>query len=101
MGSPLLPDRTTGFRHHLEGEMERRQILAAMLLRISEWRHAEVVRSRLLALVDARIEIDEVPAGFSGRLHDDFDVTLAIEGADVAAGRIIVDQRVDIGSLAP
>jgi hypothetical protein len=63
-----LPDRATAFRCHLEGEMECRQILAGMILSIGELRHAEVVGSDLFALVDAGIEIDEVPAGLPGRL---------------------------------
>ena len=56
-----------------------------MVVRIGELREAVIVRPRLLALVDAGIEIDEVPARLAGRLHDDLDVALAVEGAGVAA----------------
>src|SRR5216683_3279465 len=53
---------------HFEREVERRQILAWMILRIGELRDAEVVGPRLGAFVDAWIEIDEMPAGLAGRL---------------------------------
>src|SRR5262245_25937384 len=93
-----LPGRR---RRHLEGEAEARQVLARMVVREGELRQPVVVRARLLALVDRRIEIDEVPAWLAGRLHDDLDIALAIETAGIARGRVVVDQRVDVGGLAP
>src|SRR5262245_2691541 len=72
-----------------------------MIVRISELRQAIVVRPRLLALVYRRVEIDEVPAGLPGGLHEDFDIALTVEGAGIAAGRVVIDDGVDIGGLAP
>src|SRR6516162_7591495 len=56
---------------------------------------------RLFALVDRRVEINEVPAGLAGSLHEDFDIALAVEAARIAAVAIIVDHGVDIGGFAP
>ena len=75
--------------------MERRQILTGVIVRIGKLRHAEIIRSGLLAFVDAGIEIDKVPAGLSGCLHDDFDVALAVEGAYIATRRIARPQAQD------
>src|SRR5262245_44922739 len=98
-GGNRLPDRAAG--RHLEGEAEARQVLARMVVGERELRQPVVVRPRLLALVDRRVEIDEMPAGLAGRLHDDLDVALAVEAAGIARDRVVVDQRVDVGGLAP
>src|SRR5262245_43645655 len=97
--SLALPDRRAG--RDLKGEAEARQVLARMIVRKGELRKPVVVRARLLALVDRRIEIDEMPAWFPGRLHDDLDVALAVEAAGIARDRVVVDHRVDVGGLAP
>src|SRR5262245_58688315 len=97
----LLADRTREAGRHLAGEAETRQILARMVVRIGELGQAVIIRPGLLALVDCRIEIDEMPAGLPGRLHHDLDVALAVEGAGVAAHRVVVDHGVDVGGLAP
>src|SRR5262249_62260867 len=72
-----------------------------MVVGESELRQAIIVRPRFLALVDRRVEIDEMPAGLAGRLHDDLDIALAVEAAGIARDRVVVDQRVDVGGLAP
>src|SRR5229473_2568527 len=36
------------------------------------------------AFVDSRIEVDEMPAGLAGGLHDQLDVALAVEGTGIA-----------------
>src|SRR5216683_4923560 len=86
---------------HFEREVERRQILAWMILRIGELRDAEVVGPRLGAFVDAWIEIDEMPAGLAGGLHDKLHIALAVEGARIADIVVVVDQMVDVGGLGP
>src|SRR5215467_4604750 len=86
---------------HLERKPERRIVLARVVVVPGELRDAEVVRARLLALVDAGIEIDEVPAGLAGRLHDHLDVALAVEAAGVADIGVVVDHMHDVGSLGP
>src|SRR6185295_10696897 len=86
---------------HLEREPEPRQVLSRMVVRISQLGQTVVVRPGLLALVDRRIKIDEVPARLPGRLHDDLDIALAVEGAGVAAGSIVVNHSVDVGGFAP
>src|SRR5437870_5674370 len=88
-------------RRHLEGEAEDRQVLARMILVASQLRQAVVDRTRLLALVDRRIEIDEVPAGLAGCLHEYLDVALAVEAARIAAVAVVVDHRVDVRGFAP
>src|SRR5580692_4694086 len=88
-------------RCHLEGEAEDRQVLAWVILVAGQLRQAVVDRARLLALVDRRIEIDEVPAGLAGRLHEDLDVALAVEAAGIAGMAVVVDHRVDVGGLGP
>src|SRR5262245_61832241 len=93
--------RTSLPRRHLEHEAERRIVLAGMVVVPGELRDAEIVRPRLLALVDAGIEIDEVPAGLAGRLHDHFDVALAVEAAGIADIGVVVDHVHDVGSLGP
>src|SRR5262245_43851543 len=85
----------------LEGEAEPRQVLAGMVVRIGQLWKAVVVRPRLFALVDGGIEIDEMPAGLAGRLHENFDVALAVERAGIAARGVVVDHRIDVGGLAP
>src|SRR5215469_4137556 len=86
---------------HLERIVEGRHILAWVVLRIGELRDAEIVRPRFVALVDARIEIDEMPAGLASRLHDQLDVALAVEGAGIADVIVVVDHVNDVGGLAP
>src|SRR5580692_12029978 len=77
-------------RRHLEGEVERRQILAGVVLVIGELRDEEVPRPRLHALVDAGIEIDVVPARRAGCLDDDFDIALAVERADITGVVVVI-----------
>src|SRR5262249_22028269 len=72
-----------------------------MIVVPGELRNAEIVRPRLLAFVDAGIEIDEVPAGLAGRLHDHLDVALAVEAAAVADIGVVVDDMHDVGGLGP
>src|SRR5271163_2320539 len=66
-----------------------------------ELRQAVIDWSGLLAFVDRRIEIDEVPAGLAGGLHEDLDIALAVEAAGIAAVAVVVDHGVDIGGFAP
>src|SRR6516165_10560485 len=56
---------------------------------------------RLFALVDRRIEIDEVPAGLAGSLHEDLDIALTVEAAGIVTVAIVVHHCVDIGGFAP
>src|SRR5262245_62604196 len=93
--------RTSLPRRHLEHEAECRIVLARMIVVPGELRDAEIVRPRLLALVDAGIEIDEVPAGLAGRLHDHLDVALAVEAAGIADIGVVVDDMHDVGGLGP
>src|SRR5262245_11634223 len=88
-------------RRHLEGEAERGIVLARMVVVPGELRDAEIVRPCLLALVNTRIEIDEVPAGLAGRLHDDLDVALAVEATGVADIGVVIDHVHDVGGLGP
>src|SRR5580658_8929323 len=50
-------------RRDLEGKMEDRQVLARMVLVAGQFRQAEIDGPGFLALVDGRVEIDEMPAG--------------------------------------
>src|SRR5205807_7313265 len=77
------------------------QILARMVLRIGQLGNAEVVRPRLSTLVDAGVEIDEMPTRRAGRLDRDLDIALAVEGAGIADIAVVVDQMVDVGGLGP
>src|SRR6516225_6972971 len=95
----LLHNR--GSARYLEGIAKRRQILARMVGGIGQLRDTEVVRPRLAALVDAGIEVDEMPAGLAGGLHDQLNIALAVEGAGVADVAVIVDHVHDVGGLAP
>src|SRR5205085_9564053 len=88
-------------RGYLEGVAEGGEVLAGVIILVGELRNAEVVRPRFLTLVDARIEIDEMPARLAGGLHDQLDIALAVEGAGVADIAVVVDQMNDIGGLAP
>src|SRR6266702_2444432 len=93
--------RTSLPPRHLEREAERRVVLSRMVVVPGELRDAEIVRPRLLALVDAGIEIDEVPPGLAGRLHDHLDVALTVEAAGVADIGVVVDHVHDVGGLGP
>src|SRR5271154_880973 len=66
-----------------------------------ELRQAVIDWSGLLALVDCRIEIDEVPAGLAGGLHEDLHIALAVEAAGIAGVAVVVDHGVDISGFAP
>src|ERR1700730_17494882 len=72
-----------------------------MIRRVGQLRDAEVVRPRLGALVDAGVEIDEMPTRRAGRLDRDLDIALAVEGAAIADIAVVVDQSVDVGGLGP
>src|SRR5277367_762297 len=72
-----------------------------MVLLGGELRQAVIDRPRLLALVDGRIQIDEVPTGLAGGLHEDLDIALAVEAAGIAAVAVVVDHGVDIRGFAP
>src|SRR6266478_1116568 len=88
-------------RRHLESEVEGGQILARVVVREGELRDAEIVRPRLGAFVDAGVEIDIVHAGRAGCPHDDLDIALAVEGANIAGVAVVVDDVVEVGSLGP
>ena len=60
---------------HLEGVPETRQIFAGVVGGIAERRDQKVPRALLIAAVDRRIEIDEMPTGIAGRLQRDPDIT--------------------------
>src|SRR5262245_18675653 len=81
--------------------MEGRQILAGMVLRVGQLGDTEIVWSRLGALVNAGVEIDEMPTRRASRLDRDLDIALAVEGAGIANIAVVVDQRVNVGSLGP
>src|SRR5271168_682284 len=72
-----------------------------MVLLGGELRQAVIDWSGLLAFVDCWIEIDEVPAGLAGGVHEDLDIALAVEAAGIAAVAVVVDHRVDVGGFAP
>src|SRR5882724_3301505 len=99
--STTCAQREVLISRNLEGEAEGRIILARMVVVIGELRNAEIIRARLGALVDAGIKIDEVPAGFAARIHDHFDVALAVEAAGIADIGIVVDDMQDVGRLGP
>src|SRR5215470_6514656 len=82
---------------HFESEVEGRQVLARMVVREGELRDAEIVGPRLGALVDAGVEIDVVHAGRPGCTHDDLDIALAVEGADIAGVIVVVNDVVEVG----
>src|SRR5262249_20103384 len=86
-----------GRRRPLKGKAEDWQVFARMILVARQLRQAVVDRPRLLALVDRRIKVDVVPAGFPGRLHEDLNIALAVEAAGITAVAIVVDDRVDVG----
>src|SRR6516225_2664401 len=88
-------------RRHFESEVEGGQILARMVLRVGQLRDAEVVRPRLGSLVDAGVKIDEMPTRRAGRLDQDLDIALAVEGAGIADIAVVVDHTVDVGGLGP
>src|SRR5271168_2257358 len=72
-----------------------------MVLLGGELRQAVIDWSGLLAFIDRRIEIDEVPAGLAGGLHEDLDIALAVEAAGIAAVAVVVDHSIDVGCFAP
>src|SRR3981081_1728522 len=82
---------------YLEGKAEARQVLARMVVRISELWQPVIIGARFAPLVDRRPEIDVVPARLARRLHEDFNVTLAVEATRIARGRVVVGERIDIG----
>src|SRR6266566_3714482 len=111
-GTPALPGSATSSRslrqlgaliarRHLKSEVEGGQILARMVVRERELRDAEIVRPCLGAFVDAGVEIDVVHAGRAGGPHDDLDIALAVEGADIAGVAVVVDDVVEVGGLGP
>jgi len=86
---------------HLKGEAEAWQILTGMIGRVSELRDEKVPWPLLLAAVDRRIKVDEVPGWIARRLQRDLDIALAVEGAGVPDIAVIEDDGVDIRGLGP
>src|SRR5260370_12294485 len=99
--APSLQLRPLIARRHLESEVEGGQILARVVVREGELRDAEIVWPRLGAFVDAGVEIDVVHAGRAGCPHDDRNIALAVEGANIAGVVVVVDDVVEVGGLGP
>src|SRR4029453_13497927 len=91
-GSLRIYRLTTGVGH-LECKSEAREIFARVVIGIGELRQPVVVRPDFFPLIDSGIKVDEVPTGLPGRLHDDFDIALAVEGAGIAAYRFFLENR--------
>src|SRR5579862_8816599 len=81
--------------------MEGGQVLARMIVRVGQLRGRIVVGSAFGAFVNARIEIDEMPAGIAGGLEKYLHVALAVEAAGVADVTVVVHYMIDIGGLGP
>ena len=94
-------DGAAAFRRHLEGVVEPGQVFARMILRIRELWNAEIVRARLGALVDTRVEIDEVPARRAGRFQENLHIAPTVEGAGIADITVVVDDVIDVRCLGP
>src|SRR5690606_24094841 len=95
---------------HLEREGERRQLLARVVDVVEHGQLQERgvgVRRRGsagrydLALVDGRVDGDEVRAYTARRLEEHGDVALAVEPAAVANVAVVDQDRVDVGGLRP
>src|SRR3546814_5012807 len=83
-------------------EAERGQSLARVIFGVRELWNAEVLDAGdVLALVDAGIEVDVVPARRTGRGKVDHHVALRVEPAGVPEIAVVVDQVVDIRRLGP
>src|SRR5258708_18277920 len=65
--------RRSALGDDFECKTENRQILAGMIIDCGQLWEAVVVGAPLGAFVDRRVQIDEMPAWRSGRLHDDLD----------------------------
>src|SRR5215203_3523636 len=72
-----------------------------MVLSIRQLWDPEIVRPRLGAFVDAGVEIDEMPYGFAGGLHDQLNVTLAVKRAGISDVAVVIDYMDNVGSFAP
>src|SRR5215203_2912620 len=72
-----------------------------MVRGIRQLRDTEIVRPDLGAFIDAGVEIDEMPSGFAGGLHDQLNVALAVERAGVPDITVVIDDMDNVGSLAP
>src|SRR5271155_2594496 len=86
---------------HLEGEAEARQVLAGMVGRVSELRDQKVPGPLLLAAVDRRIKVHEMPPEIARRQQGDLDIALAVEGAGVADIAVVEDDGIDIRGFGP
>src|SRR5438105_8996311 len=87
---------------HCEREAERWNLVAWMIVAIRQLRQPiELLRLILRALVDARIEIDDVHAGRAGRGEIDHHIAARIEAARIAHVGIIVGGDVDVVVLGP
>src|SRR5215204_2666368 len=72
-----------------------------MVRGIRQLRDTEIVRPDLGAFIDAGVEIDEMPSGFAGGLHDQLNVALAVERAGVPDIAVVIDYMDNVGSFAP
>src|SRR6266571_9360591 len=92
----------SGRRRDLEREAERRDLVARMVVGVSQLRQSiKLLRFVRGALVDSRIQVDEVLTRFAGGREVDDYVALAVEAAGVAHVGIIIGRHVDVVVFGP
>src|SRR5262245_19896348 len=87
---------------HLEREAERRDLVAWMIVGVSQLRLT--IQQLWLGwrpLVDAGVEIDDVHARRTARREVDDDIALAVEAAGVAHVRVVIRGDVDVVVFRP
>src|SRR6516165_3296129 len=94
-------DRAARLFHDFKSEMEGGQVLAGMIVCIGQLRDRIVIGSAFGAFVDARIEINKMPAGIAGGLEEYLDIALAVKATGVADVTVVVHHMIDVGRLGP
>ena len=92
----------SGRGRDLEREAERRDLVARMVVGVSQLRKSiKLLRFVGRPLVDSGIKVDEVLARFARGREVDDHVALAVEAAGVAHVGIVIGRHVDVVVFGP
>src|SRR5580704_5589463 len=88
--------------HHLKSKAERRDLVARMIIGISQLRQPiKLLRFFRGALIDSGIKVDQVLARFASCCEMNDDVALAVKAAGIAHVSVVIGRDVDVVIFGP